>query len=101
MLVRVRYQREALQNEVVQEYLREASVGLQSTGTVDAGDVPRKEYIGIGTPFLYNGKVLFVSQVDIPNDIVIGYEEKRGSQYGEPAIISHDEALHAIQLYCQ
>jgi hypothetical protein len=101
MSVRVRYQREALWHEIVKEYLRDASVGMRSsTGSVPAaGEVPIKEHIRIGTPFLYNGKVLFVSQVDIPNDIVVGYKEKSGSQYGELAIISYDDALHAIQLY--
>jgi hypothetical protein len=101
MSVRVRYQREALRHEIVKEYLRDASVGMRSTGSVPAaGEVPIKEHIRIGTPFLYNAKVLFVSQVDILNDIVVGYEEKSGSQYGEPAIICYDDALHAIQLYC-
>jgi hypothetical protein len=98
MSVRVRYQREPLNDKIVKEYLKDVSAGLRNTSMEDGG---RKQHISIGTPFLYNGKVMFVSQVDLPNDIVVGYEEARdGSQYGDPTLINYDEALDSIKQYC-
>jgi hypothetical protein len=98
MSVRVRFQRTTVKEEVIQTYLKDASVGLRtpSSNSTTAGAA----HISVGTPFMFDGKVLFVSQVDILNNIVVGYEESNdGTSFGDPYLINYAQALEGIRQY--
>jgi hypothetical protein len=91
--LRVRFQRTSVNHEVIQNYLSEVSVGLRS-------NIDSPINISVGTPFLFEGKVLFVSQVDVSNDIIVGYEENSvGSTIGEPYLLTYAQALQGIREY--
>eukprot|EP00978_Attheya_sp_CCMP212_P034319 scaffold143113_cov37-Attheya_sp.AAC.1 len=98
MSMRVRFQRTAVREEVVQEYSNDASVGLRTTS--DNSTTAGAAHISVGTPFQFDGKVLFVSQVGILNNIVVGYEENNdGSSFGDPYLINYAQALEGIRQY--
>jgi hypothetical protein len=97
MSVRIRFQRTSVKDEVVQEYLTDASKGLRTTYN---NTTTGAAHISVGTPFQFDGKVLFVSQVDILNNIVVGYEENNdGSSFGDPYLINYAQALEGIRQY--
>jgi hypothetical protein len=97
MSVRIRFQRTSVKDEVVQDYLTDASKGLRTTYN---NTTTGAAHISVGTPFQFDGKVLFVSQVDILNNIVVGYEENNdGSSFGDPYLINYAQALEGIRQY--
>ena len=91
--LRVRFQQTSVNHEVIQNYLLEVLVGL-------CLNIDSPINISVGTPFLFEGKVLFVSQVDVSNDIIVGYEESSdGSTIGEPYLLTYAQALQGIREY--